>query len=47
MDVQALKTKSLTEFIKVKKYIMDEVSSHDIDAIEDFEYCEFLISKNA
>lgn len=45
INIKALKTKSLTEFTKVKKYVMDEMSSHDIDTFEDFEYAKYLISK--
>lgn len=30
---------------KIKPYIMDEISSIDVDEQKDFEYCSFLLSK--
>lgn len=45
ISIKDLKAKSIAEFTKVKKYVMDEMSSHDIDTFEDFEYAKYLISK--
>ena len=30
---------------KIKPYIMDDISSIDVDEQKDFEYCSFLLSK--
>lgn len=45
INVSVLKEKPLSEFKKVKKYIMSEVESHDIDTMIDWEFSEFLINK--
>ncbi|GAB1448389.1 hypothetical protein MASR2M44_13980 [Bacteroidota bacterium] len=42
----ALKTKPLHKFTKVRKYLMDEESSHDIDTPLDWLVAEALIKKN-
>lgn len=36
INVEALKTKPIQDFVKVRKYEMDEVSSHDIDSMMDW-----------
>ena len=45
INVAALKEKSLSEFKKVKKYIMSDFNSHDIDTSLDWEFAEFLMNK--
>jgi CMP-N,N'-diacetyllegionaminic acid synthase len=40
------KYSSFAEFTKIKKVVMDSLYSIDIDTESDFEYCEFLLSKN-
>ncbi len=45
INVQSLKSQSLNQFTKVKKYVMDEESSIDIDNILDFMWCEFILQK--
>ncbi len=45
INVKSLKEKPMKKFSRVKKYVMDEIKSVDIDTLIDFEYCEFLISK--
>ena len=40
INVQSLKSKQISEFTKVKKYVMDEVSSHDIDTKMDWLLAE-------
>jgi len=45
INIQSLKSKSLSEFTKIHKYVMDEVSSHDIDTQMDWKIAE-LINKN-
>lgn len=46
INIKALKTKSLSEFTKVKKYVMDEMSSHDIDTMLDWKLAELLVKTN-
>jgi len=45
MNVNSLKKKSIAQFTKTKKYIMDEVYSVDIDTPLDWLWCEFLLDK--
>lgn len=42
INVKSLKKMTISKFKKVKKYIMDELSSHDIDTELDFMFAEFL-----
>lgn len=43
INIKSLKSRPINEFTKVKKYVMDEVSSHDIDTKMDWNYAEFII----
>lgn len=43
--IEALKYKRLTEFTQLRKFVMDEKSSHDIDSIFDWELAEILLTK--
>lgn len=43
INIKALKSKPLHEFVQVKKYEMDEISSHDIDNPIDWIMAEALI----
>lgn len=43
MNVEALKSKPIQDFVKVRKYEMDEMSSHDIDNSIDWVVAETLI----
>jgi len=45
INVVALKEKSLSKFTRIKKYVMDEFSSHDIDTMLDWEIAEVIASK--
>lgn len=45
VSVKSLKQKNISEFTKVKKYIMDFISSHDIDDIMDWKMAELLKKK--
>lgn len=45
IKVAALKAKPIHEFTRVRKYEMDELSSHDIDSELDWRLAEVLISK--
>ena len=47
INLKALKdAKSLSEFTRVKKYVMDEQSSHDIDSAFDWKLAEILTSEH-
>ena len=43
--VEVLKTKSMKEFSRIRKYVMDDWSSHDIDTILDWEVAEQLAKR--
>lgn len=43
IHVETLKSKPIHDFKKVRKYVMDERSSHDIDDMEDFSLAEILL----
>ncbi len=46
INVNALKNiNSLSEFKRVKKYVMDEFASHDIDTMFDWEIAKALVNK--
>jgi N-acylneuraminate cytidylyltransferase len=45
INVDSLKSRSMGEFTKVKKYVMDEISSHDIDTMMDWELAKFYLNK--
>jgi len=45
INVASLKRMRINEFGKIKKYVMDEYSSHDIDTEVDFSFAEFLLKK--
>lgn len=44
INVQSLKSKQISEFTRVKKYVMDETSSHDIDTLMDWKIAEFYLN---
>lgn len=44
INPESLKSFPLNQFRKIKKYVMDEYSSHDIDSIYDWKLAEFLIN---
>jgi len=46
INVIALKEKPLKEFTKIKKYVMDEWSSHDIDTMLDWEVAKMILNKS-
>ncbi|MFW5803819.1 MAG: cytidylyltransferase domain-containing protein [bacterium] len=46
IKLDILKQKPLAKFTKVRKYIMEEKYSCDVDTELDFDFCEFLIKKN-
>lgn len=45
MNVSSLKVKSISEFKKIKKLVMEDVYSVDIDDPIDWEWCEFLLDR--
>ena len=46
INVNSLKKyKSIVEFPKIVKYVMDEFSSQDLDTELDWNFCEYLIEK--
>lgn len=44
INIDALKSKPLHGFTKVRKYEMDVMSSHDIDCMPDFLFAEFILN---
>jgi N-acylneuraminate cytidylyltransferase len=45
INIESLKVKPINQFKKAKKYVMDEISSHDIDTMMDWEFAEFTVKK--
>lgn len=45
INVKSLRERPLYEFKKVRKYLMDEASSHDIDSILDWKVAELLVNE--
>jgi CMP-N,N'-diacetyllegionaminic acid synthase len=43
IKIKTLKQKTLAAFEKVRKYVMDEISSHDIDTMIDWKVAEILL----
>jgi CMP-N,N'-diacetyllegionaminic acid synthase len=46
MDVNSLLQRPITSFERIKKYMMDEFSSLDIDTEFDWKFAEFLLSQH-
>lgn len=44
INIHSLKEKPISQFTKVRKYVMDEVASHDIDTMIDWEMAKILIN---
>ncbi len=44
INIESLKTKSMKEFRKIKKMVMSELHSIDIDTLLDWRFAEFIIS---
>lgn len=47
INVTALKTKHIKDFTNIKKFIMDEISSHDIDSIFDWIVAENILKNES
>jgi N-acylneuraminate cytidylyltransferase len=45
IKIEALKNQKFGEFKKIRKYVMDEVSSHDIDSPLDWKIAEAIIKE--
>ena len=43
INIKSLKSMQISDFTKVKKYEMDEISSHDIDTMIDWGFAEYLL----
>ncbi|MEB2778415.1 acylneuraminate cytidylyltransferase family protein [Algoriphagus sp. D3-2-R+10] len=46
INIKSLKKKTISNFIKVKKFVMNETSSHDIDTLLDWQIAELLYLKS-
>jgi CMP-N,N'-diacetyllegionaminic acid synthase len=46
ININSLKEKGIQNFNNIKKYIMNEISSLDIDEPEDLKICEYFLSTN-
>jgi N-acylneuraminate cytidylyltransferase len=46
INIESLKVKPINQLTKVKKYVMDEIASHDIDTMMDWRMAEFYKSQN-
>lgn len=47
INIESLKRSPLNQFTKIKKYVMEEAESVDIDTALDWEFSEFLINKKS
>lgn len=45
INPESIVNKKIREFTKVKKYIMPEINSVDIDTMDDWYYCEYLLKE--
>ncbi|SDB81190.1 acylneuraminate cytidylyltransferase family protein [Williamwhitmania taraxaci] len=45
INVEALKERPLAQFSQIKKYVMDEISSHDLDTLFDWDFAEYFVKK--
>ena len=45
INVDRLKKKPITDFKRIRKYLMDDISSHDIDTIIDWELAEIFAKR--
>ena len=46
IDTNCLLNRPITSFERIKKYVMDEFSSLDIDTMLDWKFAEFLFAEN-
>jgi len=46
IDVPSLRQRPLTAFERIRKYLMDDVSSLDLDTTLDWKFAEFLLAEN-
>ena len=46
INPKSLRSKTINQFTKVKKYLMDEISSHDIDSLLDWKLAELICGDN-
>ncbi len=46
INVKSLKRKKSLNFERIRKIVMDDISSHDIDTMLDWEFAEYVISNS-
>ena len=44
ININSLREKGMLNFDKIKKYVMDEISSIDIDEPDDLKICEYFLN---
>lgn len=47
INIKSLKEKGIQQFDKIKKYVMDDISSLDIDEPEDLKICAYFLAQKA
>ncbi|HQV37058.1 MAG TPA: acylneuraminate cytidylyltransferase family protein [Flavobacterium sp.] len=45
INIKSLKDETISNFKKIRKYVMDEISSHDVDTLLDWKLSEILINE--
>jgi len=45
INIKSLKEEAISNFKKIRKYVMDEISSHDVDTLLDWKLSEILINE--
>lgn len=45
INVSSLRQGPISSFVKIKKFVMDEISSHDVDTMLDWKLAEILIKE--
>ncbi len=45
INIKSLKDETISNFKKIRKYVMDEISSHDVDTLLDWKIAEILLNE--
>jgi len=45
INIKSLKDETISNFKKIRKYVMDEISSHDVDTLLDWKLSEILLNE--
>jgi len=45
INIKSLKDETISNFKKIRKYVMDEISSHDVDTLLDWKISEILLNE--